>query len=175
MKKSLSARDEPGSGEVGDPGRRSFLTRAWLLLGAVASVEIVWLLTNFLRPRNPRADSLDQSELLVAGPIDRFPPNSVTAFPEGRFYLARIESGGFLAINRKCTHLGCTVPWIASEGKFVCPCHASAFDITGEVINPPAPRALDLHPVRIENGIVKVDLRKSLQRSAFEADQVTMA
>ena len=40
-----------------------------------------------------------------------------------------LEDGGFLALHRQCTHLGCTVPWVPARQAFVCPCHASAFDI----------------------------------------------
>ena len=36
--------------------------------------------------------------MIVAGPVDRFEPGTVTAFPEGRFYLARLAGGGFLAL-----------------------------------------------------------------------------
>lgn len=107
--------------------------------------------------------------------MDRFEPGSVSAFPSGKFYLARLEDGSFLALSRVCTHLGCTVPWIGDEDRFVCPCHASAFDIRGDVINPPAPRALDIHPVRIENAIVKVDTRRTLRRRSFDASQVARA
>ncbi len=53
----------------------------------------------------------------------------------------------------------------------MCPCHSSSFDITGEVLSPPAPRALDLHPVRIENGIVKVDTVDPIKRNPSDAAQ----
>ena len=43
---------------------------------------------------------------------------------------------------------------------FPCPCHASVFDMTGNVQGPPAPRALDLFPVRIEAGVIKVENRE---------------
>jgi cytochrome b6-f complex iron-sulfur subunit len=110
--------------------------------------------------------------VIIAGPVDRFEPGSVTAFPEGRFYLARLVDGGFLALHRECTHLGCTVPWVDAEDRFVCPCHASSFDITGEVLSPPAPRPLDVFAVRIENDIVKVDISKAVKRQSFSASQV---
>jgi cytochrome b6-f complex iron-sulfur subunit len=64
---------------------------------------------------------------------------------------------------------------MADEGQFVCPCHSSAYDIRGDVVRPPAPRPLDLHPVRIENGLVKVDVSQTRKRSHFEASQVVYA
>jgi len=42
----------------------------------------------------------------------------------------------------------------------------------GDVENPPAPRALDLFPVTIEEDIVKVDTGTVLQRQSFETSQV---
>ena len=155
-----------------EPSRRSFLGRVWLLLGGVVLVEAVWVVSDFFRPRRRRAVDADAGTIVVAGPVDRFEPGSVTAFPEGRFYLARLADGGFLALHRECTHLGCTVPWIDAEQKFVCPCHASSFDITGNVLSPPAPRPLDLFAVRIENDIVKVDIRRAIKRQSFTSSQV---
>jgi cytochrome b6-f complex iron-sulfur subunit len=144
----------------------------WLLLGGVALVEAVWVVTDFFKPRRARAAGADSASIVVAGPVDRFEPGSVTAFPEGRFYLARLADGGFLALHRECTHLGCTVPWIDAEERFVCPCHASSFDITGDVLSPPAPRPLDTFPVRIENDIVKVDTSNPIRRQSSTAAQV---
>ncbi|MBW2616323.1 MAG: ubiquinol-cytochrome c reductase iron-sulfur subunit [Deltaproteobacteria bacterium] len=156
-----------------EPSRRSFLTKLWIGLGFVALIEVIWVVIAFLRPRRPRASEAKAETIITAGPVASFAPGSVTAFVRGRFYLSRLKDGGFLALSRKCTHLGCTVPWIEKEEKFECPCHASAFDITGDVINPPAPRALDIHPVFIENNIVKVDTGKLIKRSEFRAEQVT--
>ena len=151
--------------------RRSFLSRLWLGLAGVAVIEMVWIVVDFLRPRTSAATS--GSHILVAGPIERFEPNTVTAFQEGKLYLSRLQDGGFLALSRACTHLGCTVPWVDGENQFVCPCHSSAYDDRGEVLNPPAPRPLDFYPVRIENGIVKVDVSKPLKRRSFDYTQVT--
>ena len=157
--------------EVHQPSRRGFLGKVWLLLGGVALAEAVWIVTDFFKPRRRTKDA-DAASVVVAGPVDRFEPGSVTAFPEGRFYLARLDDGGFLALHRECTHLGCTVPWVAAEDRFVCPCHASSFDITGDVLSPPAPRPLDVFAVRIENDIVKVDVSKTFKRQNFETSQV---
>ena len=153
--------------------RRSFLTKLWIGLGFIALIEFVWVLISFLRPRSPRLSEANAEAIITAGPVEIFAPGSVTAFVRGRFYLARLEDGGFLALSRKCTHLGCTVPWIEKENKFECPCHASAFDITGNVISPPAPRALDIYKVLIENNIVKVDTDKLIKRSDYRSGQAT--
>jgi cytochrome b6-f complex iron-sulfur subunit len=142
------------------------------MLGAVAVVQAGWITISALAPRRRKAPLADGPGVVVAGPVGRFKPGSVTAFADGRFYLVRLEDGGFLAVNRKCTHLGCSVPWNAEQQRFACPCHASAFDIRGDVVNAPAPRPLDLFPVAIENGTVKVDTSQLIRRQSFELDQV---
>jgi len=151
--------------------RRSFLNKLWLGLGAVAFAEFIVLIVTFFKPRKPRSAPQEQETVVLAGAVDSFEPGSVTAFVRGKFYLARLDNGGFLALSRTCTHLGCTVPWVSDENRFVCPCHSSVFDINGDVIDPPAPRALDLFEVRIENNLVNVDTGKRIKRSSFEPKQ----
>jgi len=59
---------------------------------------------------------------------------------EGKFFLLHAP-GGIAAAYRKCTHLGCTVPWNAGEDQFHCPCHGSLYDKhTAVVKGGPAPR-----------------------------------
>jgi cytochrome b6-f complex iron-sulfur subunit len=152
-----------------EASRRDFLKLAWLGLGALALAEAGGMAVAFSLPRLAEGDF---GGLITAGAVDDFPPGSVTPFNQGRFYLSRLADGGFLALYRKCTHLGCTVPWQQPQAKFLCPCHASAFDAKGDVLNPPAPRALDLFPVIIENGQVKVDTGTVVQRDKFDPGQV---
>jgi cytochrome b6-f complex iron-sulfur subunit len=149
--------------------RRRLLKWLWGALGVAAAGELAWITGSFLKPRRR---SRSDGRIFVAGPMDNFEPGSVTAFPAGSFYLVRLDDGGFLALDRTCTHLGCTVPWNADDGLFACPCHASVFDITGQVLTPPAPRPLDRYPVRIENAIVKVDLRRAVRRESFSPSEV---
>lgn len=140
-----------------------------LVVGAAA--EIAWIVSSFVRSRS-RSEPSGPDPLVVAGRVDEFAPGTVTAFPAHRFYLARLTDGGFLALDRRCTHLGCSVPWESKAGLFVCPCHGSAFDLRGEVLSPPAPRPLDTYPVRVENGLVRVDTRRPLPRNRFDEQQV---
>jgi cytochrome b6-f complex iron-sulfur subunit len=46
-------------------------------------------------------------------------------------------------IYARCTHLGCTPDWKASENKFKCPCHGSGYDSEGINFEGPAPRPMD--------------------------------
>ncbi len=153
--------------------RRSLLNKLWILLGIVALAELIGLVFAFFKPRMKRISKAERDAIIVAGPLDSFLPDTVTAFVRGKFYLARLADGGFLALSRSCTHLGCTVPWVAKENKFICPCHSSEFDITGEVISPPAPRALDIYQITIENNIVRVNTSKRKKRSEFTSGQIT--
>jgi cytochrome b6-f complex iron-sulfur subunit len=150
--------------------RRTALTWLWGALGLAALAELGWISAAFLRPRPAGAGAGE--DLFVAGPLESFAAGSVTAFQDGRFYLVRLADGGVLALHRECTHLGCTVPWQEDEQRFACPCHASAFDITGRVTSPPAPRPLDRLDVRVENGIVKVDTSRRLRQDPAAAPPV---
>jgi cytochrome b6-f complex iron-sulfur subunit len=76
---------------------------------------------------------------------------------QGRFFLIH-PPGGIAAAYRKCTHLGCTVPFARSEDQFHCPCHGSLYEkTTALVIGGPAPRGLDLFHVADVNGSLVVD------------------
>lgn len=152
--------------------RRSFLDRLWKVLGLAALLEFSAVTTAYLWPRKKKEVD-DQNAIVEAGPVAEFTPASVTAFPAGRFYLVRLQDGGFLAISSTCSHLQCTVQWREKDRTFPCPCHASVFDMTGQVVNPPAPRPLDLYAVTIESGVVKVDTRNKIRRLQFEPNQVT--
>jgi cytochrome b6-f complex iron-sulfur subunit len=108
--------------------RRSFFTKLWVFLGIIALAELVIVLFGYFKPHKQPAGTSNAEAIINAGAVDKFLPGTVTAFVRGKFYLSRLADGGFLALSRTCTHLGCTVPWVASENKFICPCHSSEFD-----------------------------------------------
>jgi cytochrome b6-f complex iron-sulfur subunit len=53
-------------------------------------------------------------------------------------------------IFARCTHLGCTPDWKASENKFKCPCHGSGYDSEGINFEGPAPRPMDRAAVDVD-------------------------
>jgi len=152
--------------------RRDFLQTAWFSLGGIVALELGGLTLAYLQPRLTEGEF---GSIITVGQVSDYPPGSVTHISNGRFYLVRLEDGGFIAVYQRCTHLGCSVPWDQTLGKFVCPCHNSQFTTKGEVLNPPAPRPLDIFPITIEDGLIKVDTSKPTQRQRFDTTQVVYA
>ncbi|MCP5099094.1 MAG: Rieske (2Fe-2S) protein [Chloroflexi bacterium] len=149
--------------------RRDFLKMGVSALSALALLEVGGISLMFMQPR-----SLEGAfgGTVTAGTINSFMAGSVTEFPDGRFFLIRAHDGGFLAIYRRCTHLGCSVNWLPDQNRFFCPCHASSFDINGDVKNPPAPRALDTFSVQTSKGEVIVDTSQIQKRDQFRLEQL---
>ena len=97
-------------------------------------------------------------------PLDEFNKNIgdnygllVTAFEINDAIILIKDTGGeFLALSARCTHQGCQVK--VKKQSFRCSCHGSAYDGFGNVIRGPAQKPLRSFPVKILDGIIKIDL-----------------
>lgn len=70
-------------------------------------------------------------------------------------------SDRIFVIYARCTHLGCTPDWRASENKFKCPCHGSGYDSEGINFEGPAPRPMDRAHIELDaEGQMVVDISK---------------
>ncbi len=145
--------------------RKEFLK----LAGVAAAVELIGIGLMYLKPQTGESRVARQVDV---GTVDSFSPGSVTDFPVAGFYLVRAADGGFMAVYRRCPHLGCTVNYSSDEGKFLCPCHASAFDFYGNSEKTTLHRALDLYTVKIDSGKVYVDTSYLRRRDHFSPDQL---
>jgi len=73
----------------------------------------------------------------------------------GAVFLQRLPNNQVRALNVVCPHAGCFVDFNTERRNFICPCHNSFFQPTGERLDPetcPAPRDLDsleVHPERL--------------------------
>ena len=167
--------------KTGGLTRRQFLGRAWWVAAGAVGLETIGGLVASLWPRIEEGSFGSKLKIATVEEAMAMPVGTVTYFPEQRFYLSRVESG-FLALYRKCTHVGCVVPWqpedpseddLAANGRFNCPCHGGIFDRYGVVHSGPPPRPLDIFPVTVESGELVVDTGTIIQRSGFEESQAT--
>jgi 3-phenylpropionate/trans-cinnamate dioxygenase ferredoxin subunit len=73
--------------------------------------------------------------------------------------LAEVD-GEVYAIGDLCTHAGCSLAKGELEGTTVtCSCHGSQFDVTtGEVLKGPATEPVPSYRVKIERGVVYVEI-----------------
>ena len=150
--------------------RRDFINGIWALAGSLAVAELSLAGLRFLAPRPTKGEFGGMFEI---GDPSEYPRGSVTPVEAGRFYLVHLPEGGFLAVYQRCTHLGCSVPYDPSSGQFVCPCHGSAFTMQGDVLNPPAPRPLDLFAMSLsEDGQLLVNTGKLIERDQFTPEHV---
>lgn len=150
--------------------RKDFVNLAWGTAGALALTELSLVGLRFLSPKSVEGEFGGEFNL---GLYDQYPLGSITPVEIGRFYLVRLDDGGFLAIYRRCTHLGCAVPFDQASSQFVCPCHGSAFTTDGDVLNQPAPRPLDLFKLTInEAQEIIVDTSATIERDHPQPDHI---
>jgi Rieske Fe-S protein len=159
-----------------EPPRRNFLVEAAAVLfgGIVAVFPLAAGIVPFLDPlrRGSGGGQLIRIASLDAVPDDgiprRFPviadlTDAWTNYgkePIGAVYLVR-EKGAkdVRALNAICPHAGCMVAFEASKDLFQCPCHTSAFDVSGKRrldISRVPPRDMDTLDCQIKNGEVWV-------------------
>jgi Rieske Fe-S protein len=78
----------------------------------------------------------------------------------GACWLVKEQDGAVRAFSTVCPHLGCGIDWDAEKKQFDCPCHGSAFDITGKRVAGPSPRPMDELDCKVENANVNVTYRR---------------
>lgn len=149
--------------------RRDFLKMGLGALSVLTALEVGGAALLFLRARSQEGSF---GGVITAGAPSTFPPGSVTEFAADGFFLIRAHDGGFLAVYRRCPHLGCTVEWQPAEECFLCPCHASSFDFYGEYQRAPVPRPLDIFEVSVEEDAVLVDTSRLCRREHYAPDQL---
>lgn len=131
--------------------------------------RIVWsaiatfLITDFLmfvRFFLPRS-ILEPSSVFRIGPPSDYALGVDTKWQQQYRIWVTKTSDRLFVIYARCTHLGCTPDWKASENKFKCPCHGSGYDSEGINFEGPAPRPMDRAKVTIDaEGQVLVDTGK---------------
>jgi 3-phenylpropionate/trans-cinnamate dioxygenase ferredoxin subunit len=101
-------------------------------------------------------------ELTVA-PFAEFPPGSVKIVEAGDVSIGVYNCGGdLLAIEDRCSHDDGPLAegeWEEDLCRVICPRHGSAFDLrSGRPLSLPAYEPVATFPVRVVDGVVKVEV-----------------
>lgn len=140
--------------------RRDLLRIGFFSATALAATELVATFAPFMRVNRivglGASIPLTQTKAQILSKFAETNDEPIL-FSKERFFLVHAP-GGVVAAFRRCTHLGCAVPFAKSEDRFHCPCHQSIYDKrTALVLGGPAPRGLDLFHIREDAGTLTVD------------------
>lgn len=131
--------------------------RRWIVWSSIGSFLLIDFLM-FLRFFLPRSIFEPSSVFRVGVPADYALGVDTKWQQQYRIWVTRTSDRLFV-IYARCTHLGCTPDWKASENKFKCPCHGSGYDSEGINFEGPAPRPMDRAKVSLDaEGQIVVDV-----------------
>lgn len=96
--------------------------------------------------------------------LDRFSPPDVESLvnvPAGQGQIVEFEGqkiaayrnadGDIYLLAPECTHMGCLVQWNNAESSWDCPCHGGRYSATGQVIEGPPTKNLEMKPIGQKN------------------------
>jgi menaquinol-cytochrome c reductase iron-sulfur subunit len=162
---SESVRSESTQQGCEETGRRKFLSRLSVTLGAIGATLVAIPSIGFLlglrkapqvwrtvgKLNDFRLGSTVNVSFLDPSPL---PWSGVTA--QTAAWVRRVDDDRFIAFSMNCTHLGCPIRWLADANLFMCPCHGGVFYADGAVASGPPPKPLNQYPVRVQNDEVQI-------------------
>jgi len=138
------------------------LDNGWLKIGNIAKVKAENSGTQFEYKRKIKEAYMPEAEieknvwLVKATPavLEKVYQGKDMEFldTDGKAIWTNKKDMPYLAFSGKCPHLGCAYKWRKHKvlGQvFLCPCHLSIYDASGQVLDGPAPRPLDLLPIQV--------------------------
>jgi cytochrome b6-f complex iron-sulfur subunit len=126
--------------------RRKILKSSLAVLGTTALVSLGYPVTRFVIPptekNNDERVTIDKKEI---------PPGAAkeVTFQGTPIIIINRKESGFIALSRVCGHLGCLVGYDKFQSKLVCPCHAGAFNLEGQVISGPPSNPLNRYDIQL--------------------------
>jgi cytochrome b6-f complex iron-sulfur subunit len=130
------------------------------IVWATVAGSLITFFLMFLRFFLPRSILEPSSQFRIGPPADYAIGVDTKWQQQYRIWVTRTSDRLFV-IYARCTHLGCTPDWKASENKFKCPCHGSGYDSEGINFEGPAPRPMDRAKVSLDaEGQILVDTGK---------------
>jgi cytochrome b6-f complex iron-sulfur subunit len=150
----------PGDGTQQDPptARRTILR--WLIRGFLslwgAGAAAVGI--SFLKAPDP--EKRPSEGRVRCGPFSTLEVGAARFVRHGTdpLLVVRASSTEVQAFSAICTHLRCVLAWEAEGKRFACPCHAGAFDQSGNVLAGPPTTPLQRYPAEVRTDEIVVRL-----------------
>jgi len=96
-------------------------------------------------------DLINQKERILP-----FNKNRQISFFEN--YIVVHQNDTITVLSSHCTHLGCKINKI-ENGRLICPCHGSEYDLEGKVIKGPAYKNLEVLPSKISSDGTNIEVQ----------------
>ncbi|OGF98331.1 MAG: hypothetical protein A3F83_02660 [Candidatus Glassbacteria bacterium RIFCSPLOWO2_12_FULL_58_11] len=134
-------------------GRRQFLN---YILGGGSLTFLASIFYPVLKFLTPPAANDAAVTAVDAGKSDDFPNDSgkIIKFGSKPALVIRDKAGEFKAFIAVCSHLDCTVQYLAKDRVIWCACHNGKYDLNGINISGPPPRPLLPLKVNIQQGTI---------------------
>jgi Rieske Fe-S protein len=138
-------------------GALRWLARIFLSLWGVGFIAVVLA---FLKPPRARADRAGGERTLRAGALDTLPVGDGMMVRHGDkpLLVIRPRPDQLVVLSGICTHRRCVLRWDRERLAVVCPCHAGAFDIKGNVVSGPPNEPLAQFRAEVRGGEIYVHL-----------------
>jgi menaquinol-cytochrome c reductase iron-sulfur subunit len=170
--------------------RRSFLE--WAIAGISSLFGMIVAIPGIsylIDPRNRPAPSGDFKRVAKLSELEQDVPHQVvirdvrqdawTYHPSdlvGRVWLVRRDDRNVDAYTTICSHLGCSINFIQSSKLFICPCHKGTWKLTGDRIDGPVPRDMDMLDTQIvkdgDDSYIEVQYKNFRQGEAEKIEKV---
>jgi Rieske Fe-S protein len=104
----------------------------------------------YLKPREEE-DTANAVQSIVAGKTTDFKVTraKLVKFGSRPVLILKNDQGEIVALGATCTHLGCTVQYVAEKNHIFCGCHGGTYDLTGKNVAGPPPSPLTKYKVSI--------------------------
>jgi cytochrome b6-f complex iron-sulfur subunit len=150
-----------------EPARRGLLSRRALLrtagasaAAAVAGAVIDHALVTQLATQETAAVVPNEGSWRPVAAVEQLREGEVMPVSTGSMQvLVANDAGRIRAFSGVCTHLGCTLQPDLQSGRIDCPCHRTAFSLSGKVIDYQLPKSPDDLPTvdsRVRDGQIEV-------------------
>ena len=144
-----SAPDHILNSDLPSTQRRSFLSKALVVIGTLFAGLVLYPMFQFLKQPLARGGTVNR---VAAAKISEMTNDSAKIFRFGSdpAMLVRTPEGELKAFTAVCTHLDCTVQYVKGKRHILCACHNGKYDLNGQVLSGPPPRPLEEFKVFVE-------------------------